>query len=357
MARLGNFSPDWISPPGNTIVQILRDRGMSITEFSKEIGQSHDEVQALLDGRAPISIATARQLARVLGASVEFWMSRDCQYRDNVARLTLVHKEWLAELPVADMVKYNWMGPIPEPSMALASCLRYFDVPSVSVWSTRYEKLSEHYAFRKSDSAESRPAAIAAWLRQGEIEAAQVECCEWNRVLLQSSLPRMRSLTKIKDPNVFIPKLQDLCAKCGVAVVIVRAPSGCPASGATRFLPNGKALLQLSFRYLKDDHFWFSFFHEVGHLLLHGETGFFIEGDRSSDSPEEQAANDFAADVIVPTEYKGELMKLRADANSVMRFAVRVGVSAGIIVGQLQHLEVIGHERLNHLKRSYKWAE
>ncbi len=357
MARLGSFSPDWISPPGNTIAQILREREMSTFEFAMEIEQSLDDVQALLDGRAPISIATARQLARVLGASVEFWMSRDCQYRDNAARLTLNHKEWLSELPVGEMVKYNWMSAIPEPSMAIATCLRYFDVPSLSVWRTKYERLSDHYVFRKSNAAESRPAAVAAWLRQGEIEAAQIDCSNWDRELLETSLPRMRSLTKIKDPKVFIPKLQELCAKCGVAVVIVRAPSGCPASGATRFLPNGNALLQLSFRYLKDDHFWFSFFHEIGHLLLHGEAGFFIEGDKSSDSPEERAANDFAADVLVPTEFKDELMKLRADAHSVMKFAVHVGVSAGIIVGQLQHLEVIGHERLNHLKRSYKWAE
>src|ERR1039457_3159758 len=133
MARLESFSPDWISPPGNTILNILRDRGLSKQQFAQEIGQSLDDVEALLEGRAAISIATARELARILGATVEFWMSRDCKYRDNLARLTLEHKDWLSEVPISDMVKFKWIKPAVDPSMALAACLRFFDVPSVSV--------------------------------------------------------------------------------------------------------------------------------------------------------------------------------------------------------------------------------
>ena len=357
MARLESFSPDWISPPGNTIVNILRDQGMSTRQFADEIGQNLDDVEALLEGRTPISISTARQLSRVLGASVEFWMTRDCKYRDNVARLTSTHKDWLSELPVRDMVEFKWMKPAVDSSMAIAACLRYFDVPSVSVWQQTYGKLPAHYAFRLSDASECRTAAVAAWLRQGEIEAEKIPCRAWDKKLLDATIPKLKTLTKIKDPAQFIPKLQILCAECGVAVVVVRAPAGCPASGATRFLPEGKALLQLSFRHLSDDQFWFSLFHELGHLLLHGKMGFFIEDGKSLSSPEEQEANDFAADLLVPLEYKSELKKLIADSKAVIRFAVSVGVSPGIIVGQLQHLKIIGHDRLNGLKRRYEWVK
>src|SRR6185295_9752330 len=107
---------------------------------------------------------------------------------------------------------------------------------------------------------------------------------------------------------------------CGVAVVILRAPAGCRASGATRFLSPEKALLQLSFRYLTDDHFWFTFFHEAGHLLLHGEAGFYLEGEDRTSTIAEEEANEFAAAVLVPPDFKPELLKLKADPTAVIRF-------------------------------------
>jgi Zn-dependent peptidase ImmA (M78 family) len=105
---------------------------------------------------------------------------------------------------------------------------------------------------------------------------------------------------------------------------------------------------------LSDDHFWFTFFHEAGHLLLHGENGFFLEGIESSTTAEEEA-NEFAAQILIPPEFQDELAQLRAKIYEVSRFARRLGVSPGIVVGQLQHLRKIRHNQLNGLKRRYTW--
>ena len=83
-------------------------------------------------------------------------------------------------------------------------------------------------------------------------------------------------------------------------MVIVPAPSGCKVSGATLFPQQDKALLLLSFRYLSDDHFWFSFFHEVGHLLLHGIEKIFLEGVDEINQNDEEEANKFAAELLIP---------------------------------------------------------
>ncbi|MCH7749100.1 MAG: ImmA/IrrE family metallo-endopeptidase [Acidobacteria bacterium] len=162
-------------------------------------------------------------------------------------------------------------------------------------------------------------------------------------------------MTNWKDPGRFIPQLQKYCAESGVAVAVVRAPTGCRASGATRFLSRDKALLLLSFRYLTDDQFWFTFFHEAGHLLLHGCDELFLEGDDTPSNAEEQEANEFAARTLVPSEFLPSLLALDANAREVIRLAVRLGVSPGVVVGQLQHLGKIGHDQLNRLKRRYRW--
>lgn len=357
MPSIHEFRPDWASAPGNTIADILGERDISLVEFARRMGYTPEQARELLEGRATITIGIARRLEQVLGASVEFWMSRDFQYRQDIARLHATDEQWLAELPIGDMIKFGWLKAVPHPSDEMAACLRFFGVPSVSAWREAYAELQQMVAFRTSPSFDSRPAAVAAWMRQGEIEGEAIECNPWDSRRFEQSLSSIRSLTREKVPSRFIPKLQKLCAAGGVAVAVVRAPNGCRASGATRFLSQDKALLLLSFRYLSDDQFWFTFFHEAGHLLLHGKKGFFLEGVDAPATPEEQEANEFAGRTLVPTELRPALLDLPLDGRKVIRFARRLGVSPGIVVGQLQHHGRIKRHQLNSLKRRFRWED
>jgi HTH-type transcriptional regulator / antitoxin HigA len=355
MPNADEFRPNWSSAPGETIADVLRERRISLVEFARRIGQTSDDVTSLLEGRSTITIGIARKLEEVLGASVEFWMSRDFQYRQDVSRLHQVDEEWLAELPVGDMIKFGWLTPSPRPAEEMAACLRFFAVPNVSAWRRAYADIQKIVAFRTSRSFESRPAAVAAWLRQGEIVGESINCGPWSAKRFEESLLQIRSLTRQKDPGRFMPDLKNYCAQNGVAVAVVRAPNGCRASGATRFISGRKALLLLSFRYRSDDQFWFSFFHEAGHLVLHGQKGFFLEGMEGPSSTEEQEANEFAERVLIPIELRNQALNLPLNHREVLRFARRLGISPGILVGQLQHNGRIGQDQLNGLKRRLRW--
>ena len=368
MTSSREFRPDWASAPGDTIADILGERQISLADFALLMGVTAEDARDLLQGRATITIATARRLEGVLGASVEFWMARDYQYRQDTSRLHVGDQEWLHELPIGDMIKFGWLTPVPHPSEEVITCLRFFNVPSIMAWREAYRGLHEMVAFRTSPSFDSRPAAVAAWLRQGEIECEAIDCGPWDPSRFQESLSNIRSLTRQKDPSRFIPELQKRCAVSGVAVAVVRAPSGCRASGAIRFASRDKALLQLSSRYLTDDHFWFTFFHEAGHLLLHGERKFFwealhdegswfLEGVDTVSTAEEEEANEFAARTLVPPDSHPEMLALPIDAREVIRFSMRLGVSPGIVVGQMQHLGRIRHDQLNRLKRRFSWED
>ena len=138
------------------------------------------------------------------------------------------------------------------------------------------------------------------------------------------------------------------------AFVVVRTPKGCHASGATRFTSDSKAILQLSARHLTDDHFWFSFFHEAAHLLLHGKRLFLEMKDVAS--AEEREADLFAEQMLIPQEWRKEFEALRGRARDVVRFARQIGIAPGIVVGQLQHKGWLAANRLNWLKRRYLWG-
>ncbi len=361
MTEKNDFQPDWVSVPGDTIIDLLEEQNLSTIEFALRMGLTVADANELLHGRASISIEIARRLEGVIGGSAEFWMTRESQYRQGVARLQLAVRgaegdQWIRELPVKDMIKFGWVESTPGSGGNITACLRFFGVPDVRTWRERYRDIIDMAAFRTSPSFRSHPGAIAAWLRKGELDGESLDCKSWDASLFEEVLLGIRSLTRKKDPKIFIPELKERCAECGVAVAIVRAPSGCRASGATRFLSRSKALLLLSFRYLSDDHFWFTFFHEAGHLLLHGKKVIFLEGPNMLSTKEEDAANEFAARILVPSELQSGLLSLDANGLEVVRFARRVGVSPGIVVGQLQHLRRIRRDQLNNLKRRFSWS-
>ena len=162
-------------------------------------------------------------------------------------------------------------------------------------------------------------------------------------------------MTRIGDPGEFIPALQQCLSACGVAVVVARAPDGCRASGATRFLTSKKALIQLSFRYLADDQFWFTVFHEIGHLLLHTHDKLFLEGLDERHSEAEAEADEFALQTLFEQVGVDAMNTVSLSKFDIARLAKRAGVSPGLVVGQLQDKGRVPFRHFNFMKVRYAW--
>jgi HTH-type transcriptional regulator / antitoxin HigA len=149
--------------------------------------------------------------------------------------------------------------------------------------------------------------------------------------------------------------VREICAACGVAVVFVPEVPGSRASGVTRWLTPVKALIQLSLRYRTDDHLWFTFFHEIAHVLRHGKTDVWIEATASVDDPHEAEADRFSRDVLIPPREAGRLPTLRSPSE-VYDFADSIGIAPGIVVGRLQHDRYRPPSKGNQLKRRLTFA-
>jgi hypothetical protein len=150
--------------------------------------------------------------------------------------------------------------------------------------------------------------------------------------------------------------VKELLAEAGVKFSIVRAPKGCTASGAVRLLSDGTPHMQLSFRFLSDDQFWFSLFHEIGHLLLHFEQMPILENSGVEKDACEEEADEFAVGTIVPLPFREELLTLGGSRFPIINFAKKIGVAPGLIVGQLQHEGILRYNQMQFLKRRYRWT-
>jgi len=351
------FTPNWASPPGSTIADVLAERNLTQADLADRTGYTRKHINELVRGRAAISFEAALKLETVLGSTADFWMRREVQYREALARQELNRQfkasaPWLKRIPLASMVRLGWVERFPDSGQQVAVCLRYFGVATVEAWEATYaEPLA---AFRRSPKAETAGPAAAAWLRQGELQAAAIQTGEYSASGLRASLPRLRQLTMLTDPDAFVPALSGMCAEVGVAVVFVPTPQGCPAYGATRWLSPTKALLMLSNRYKTHDVLWFTFFHEICHLLQHSKKMTVIEGASGLDSGLEEEADTFAAHILIPPADARRIEALPRNADAIASFAREIGVAPGIVLGRMQKMGLIGWGRCGELKVRYE---
>lgn len=355
------FQPEWLSRPGDTVSALMSRRSLTAGSLAALMGRERHQLQQLLAGSVDIDDELAALLTKHLGGSTSFWHARQKQFNQALDRAADAVKseaarEWLGSLPTADLAKGGWIAK-GRGRDAIRSLCAYFGVSGPEEWQRYYTSFANQFSYRTSPAFENKLGALASWLRQVEIEADDLACEAWDPQRLRARVGEIRRLTKLKNPSSFIPKLRAICSSAGVALVFLRAPSGCRVSGATRFPSSNKALIAMSFRHLSDDHFWFTLFHEIGHLLLHGRDATFVEGEAADTSNTEKEANDFSAHVLIPPEYLEELQDVRHGTKSVIRFAVSIDVAPGIVVGQMQHAKLLGAQQLNHLKRRYKWED
>jgi HTH-type transcriptional regulator / antitoxin HigA len=354
--------PSSVSPPGESLSDLLEERGIKQAELATRMDVTSKFINELVAGKVSITPSTAIALEMALDVPADFWLARDAKYQASLARVK-AHADfssqvsWLDEIPIADMRRHKWIGDGLSKTDLVRECLRFFGVSSVDAWREQYlAQTLDSAAYRKSPKVEADRGAVAAWLRFGEILGGKVACAPFNRQKFMSAIDDARSLTVKTDPKSFIPELQAKFAECGVAVIFAPPPKRCPVNGVARWLTSDKALVQLSFRYGTNDSMWFSFFHECGHIALHGKKMLFLESKEMSGA-EEDEANRFAADRLIPPASWTAFRPLTYTEDAIRAFAKELGIDPGIVVGRLQTEKILPWQtRLNHIKARCTWS-
>lgn len=351
--RPAGFNPDYTLAPGQTLADLLEDVGMSQTDLAHRLGVSLKHVNQIVNGAASISAGLALGLEKVFGVPAAFWVNRESLYRADLARR--VEREalskavdWAKRFPVAELKQRKFIPRTAEGADLVTALLEFFGIATPKQWS------DPRVAFRKSLIFESDPYALSAWLRVGEVEATTIDCKPYNSDKFLAALQLARRLTRL-EPSAWHPQLVEACAEAGVAVVIIDTFTGARANGASRWLTPGKALIQLSLRHRWEDIFWFTFFHEAGHILLHRKKEIFVDAPSqqqvagSEIALSEREADRFASRTLIPATFDDQLAKMTVA--DVRRFADQLGVAEAVVIGRLQHEGVLPYSQGNNLRR------
>jgi len=355
------YQPDTVTSPGVTLQEILEAKGMTQSELSERMIRPLKTISEIIHGKTQITPETAVQLENVLGLPAIFWLNRESRYQEYIAKkeeIKVLQKQipLLEDLPLRNLRKRNHISKTKDKIMQVKEVMSYYSVNHLSRIEPVYFQNTQ-YLFRKSESHSLVKGHLAAWIKEGELLAEEIDTFTFNAQNFKKALNAIRHLT-MEKPGVFIKKMQHLCAESGVAFVLVPQYPKCRTSGLARWLRPDKALIQLSLRYKTDDHFWFSFFHEAAHLLKHSKKATFLDDYSGNDNINEieEEANEFASDTLIPLkEYKKLKENIPLSKDDVKAFAHHLQISPGIIVGRLQHDGIIPFHGMNDLKRKFDW--
>ncbi len=348
------FVPVVAMPPGETIRENMQHLGMKQKELAVRLGMSTKHLSNIINGKEPITYETALKLETVIGPTAQFWMNLETNYQLQKARLEnedgeTKELELLKEIPYKSMSEHGWVPNTRERRKRLENLYHFFGVTSLQA-----VEPAVHAMFRQQKAIKNvSDFGVLAWLRKAELEGLSVEVDGFNRAKLRRLIPHFRSLT-LQEPDVFYPEMQRLCAECGVALVLVPAlPKTC-VCGATLWR-RGRAILALSVRGKRADIFWFTFFHELAHLIDHTKKQSSISYENDA-SEEEKKADAMASHILIPDrEYQAFLSNENyADGAKIQAFAERLGIAPCIVVGRLLHDQLVDFAAYSSMRSSFE---
>lgn len=354
---INRYNPTRVSPPGETLDEILEERGISQKDISLKLGRSDKNISEVINGKAPITPELALDLEKVLGTPASFWNNREANYREWLARQnqpepTKEDLEWARTFPYSNMANLSWVEAATTTKIKFYNLLKFFGVVDRKAFTEWQASLRPQY--RRSLSSENKDNLIAAWLRQGEIEAFHVETEPYSEQEFGKAVTSARKLTR-QNPENFMPELRRIYAHAGVALLLIPELPSMGVHGATRWL-RSKPIIQVTLLRKTSDHFWFTIFHESCHILKHSRRSVFLEDAIGTSNVQEAEANEFAENVLIPVkDYKAFVSSRDFNEQSIRAFANSNDLCPGVVVGRLQRDQYISFDQFNSLKTKFDW--
>lgn len=335
------FIPDWVIHPWVSLKDFLDMFNMTQKDLSNRIWMSEKHIVDIIKWKAPITPETALKLENIFPKDVapaSFWNNLQLNYDVDLARIKQkealeIDKEILSRLSYQDLVKNNIIEWFDSWQDKIIWLRKFFWVSELwNIWNVFW------VAYRKSDCEKISVENISAWLRYWELESRKINVWEFDKMKLRLKLNELRSLTY---DDKFGEKIIKICAECWVKVVYSPYITKTYVNWATRWIWNNP-LLQLTIRWKYSDMFWFTFFHELGHILLHWKKEEFLEFDKwyknQSILEKESEADNFAINtLIVNTEFNKFFQKWDFSDISIKSFAKKVWIDKWIVAWRLAH--------------------
>lgn len=296
------YFPDIVSHPGESLTEKLEEMEMGPKEFAVRTGKPEKTIIAIMNGESAITPDMAIQFEQVTRIPAHYWMKHQLGYDESIARVkrqSIIRKAtpWAKKFPLEEMIRKGWLLKGRNMEEKTLELLNFFSFSNHTGWEDYYFKQQLKVAFRISLAKTVDPYAISAWLRKGEHQAAELQAGKYVMKEFKSVLPKLQEVM-LNSTNGYFVEVQTICLAVGVKVIQTPTINKVPISGSTRWVKD-TPLIQLNLKFKNEKEFWFTFFHEVGHILLHGKKDIFLEkidclekGNQKQDEKQKEEESD-----------------------------------------------------------------
>lgn len=362
--KKNGISPDLLIHPGETVYDLLEDRGITQKELAQRTGVSEAFLSDVINGKKDISKGLAMGLEYATGVPASFWLNLQANY--DAELLSLQEKETVEEEEktvlesireiVGFLEKTSVISKESAPEEKIIQLRKYFQISSLK----GLRSLAPAGAFRISEHVSINPDVFGAWLCLCKVQrserqlATEFECERVNELISEIKMIMLNDKCDIEK------SLTELLAQYGINFSIVHNFRGAPVQGYISRNHTGTYQMVLTLRGSFADIFWFSLFHELGHIV-NGDivkTGSYVDLQNPEDQRKETAADEFARHALLEQKsYNRFVAEGEYSYNSIKEYAQTQNVPSYIVIGRLQKDEIIPWEKYSKYKPRYKWAE
>lgn len=355
MSKKYKYEPDFAVNPGDSLREAIQYLKMTQKDFAQRLGITEQSLDRILKGEQPITHDTALKLELVTEISAEFWNNLESQHqrqlRIQAARETESSiTEWVRKFDTKELLKRGYVKATNSVIELAFELLRFFNTSSIKAFDNSSNKLVA--AARSTAAYETEQIPAITYVQMGQREALKLDVTPYNRTKFIAALHRARAMIK-EPPMDFGSVLQKDFAEAGVALVFVPLFKGVHFNGVSKWISPNKALIIMNIKGKAEDKFWFSLFHEAGHLLIHSKKQMYLS-ETKIDSQEEQEANSFAAEFLIPAKFNERIAAISSEAD-IKLLASELDISLGVIVGRYHHLTG-NWSHYKHLIRKLNWG-
>lgn len=340
--------------PGYYIKEIIDESGLTQADFAKRLDTTPKNLSMLIRGEQSLSIDIAMKLSRMIGTSVNYWLNLQNSYDALIAQFKS-EEELVEERKVFEYFDYKYfranygLPDLPRKKDEQIKCVREFlNVATLSVFTKRDMAVS----FRSSTEKIAEGSTIKAnvMVQIATNKALKIEAPKFNKKKFESAVNYALTLTH--NHEEFYPLIREAFREAGVVFVILPNISGSKTNGATKKVGDN-IMLMVNDRRLNADSFWFTLFHEIGHII-NGDYGISFEKETGR---QEEAADRYAEDMLIPPEqYQEFVNKNKFDIQAIRSFANQIDRDPGIVLGRLQNDRKVGFDdwTLKPLRHKYR---
>lgn len=358
MEKTNGLSLDFIIHPGETIKEAIDDRNISQEELAIRTGFSPKHISEVINGKKGISPSFAKSLEYALGISTSFWINLQGIYDQEILEYEEQENISKDEIEIVkklkDLIEYaQQLGIIDKNENYIAQVMELRKMCNVNKLTYINNLENSQIAYRKSRTIDSDFYVLYVWMRICEIMADKIDIKnKYDDEKLKKSIFKIK---KCMFLNVYdaISNLKLIFASCGIAFQVVKNFHGAPVQGFIK-RSKDKIILTMTIRQSYADVFWFTLFHEIGHLLNGDITAKQYVDFENYKSDRENKADEFAKNALInQNDYNEFIKKQNITEKEIIKFANEQNIAPFIVVGRIQK-EENNYKLFNNLKTRYK---